>query len=107
MKDFPYSAEEQVREAVARASKTSIQGVQPKLSVRLNVKNEIFEIVDTGGRYIFKPQTFQYREVPENEDISMRLAEQIGIHVPLHDLKVELSPAYDLLNSTIIIHSKD
>ncbi len=62
------------------------QGVQAKLSVRLNVKNEIFEIMDKGGRYIFKPQTFQYREVPENEDISMRLAAIIGIPVPLHGL---------------------
>ena len=49
LKTFPFSAEGQVREAVARAAKMSIQGVQPKLSVRLNVKNEIFEIMDTGG----------------------------------------------------------
>lgn len=86
LKDFPYSAEEQVRQAIARAAKMSIQGVQPKLSVRLNVKKEIFEIVDTGGRYIFKPQTKSYREVPENEDVTMRLAERIGIEVPLHGL---------------------
>ena len=86
LKNFPFSAEDQVREAVARASKMSIQGVQPKLSVRLNVKNEIFEIVDTGGHYIFKPQTTNYSEVPENEDVTMRLAELIGINVPLHGL---------------------
>jgi len=86
LKDFPLSAEEQVREAIARASKMSIQGVQPKLSVRLNVKNEIFEIVDTGGQYIFKPQTINYKEVPENEDVTMRLAELVGIDVPLHGL---------------------
>ena len=86
LKDFPFSAEDQVREAIARAAKMSIQGVQPKLSVRLNLKNEIFEIVDTGGRYIFKPQTQNYREVPENEDVTMRLAEHIGIDVPLHGL---------------------
>ena len=49
LKDLPFSAEDQVREAIARATKMSIQGVQPKLSVRLNVKNEIFEIVDTGA----------------------------------------------------------
>lgn len=36
--DFPYSAEEQVREAALRATKMSIQGVQPKLSVSLNIK---------------------------------------------------------------------
>jgi len=54
--------------------------------VRLNLTKEIFEIVDTGGRYIFKPQTKSYREVPENEDVTMRLAERIGIDVPLHGL---------------------
>ena len=86
LKDFPFSAEDQVREAIARAAKMSIQGVQPKLSVRLNVRNEIFEIVDTGGRYILKPQTENYREVPENEDVTMRLAELIGIDTPLHGL---------------------
>jgi len=86
LKDFPFSAEDQVREAIARAAKMSIQGVQPKLSVRINIKNEIFEIVDTGGRYIFKPQTQNYREVPENEDVTMRLANLIGIDVPLHGL---------------------
>ncbi len=86
LNDFPYSAEDQIREAIARAAKMSIQGVQPKLSVRLNVKNEIFEIVDTGGRYILKPQTQNYREVPENEDVTMRLADLIGIDVPLHGL---------------------
>ena len=86
LKDFPFSAEDQVREAIARAAKMSIQGVQPKLSVRLNLRNETFEIVDTGGRYIFKPQTKNYREVPENEDVTMRLANLIGIDVPLHGL---------------------
>ena len=86
LKDFPFSAEDQVREAIARAAKMSIQGVQPKLSVRLNVKKEIFEIMDTGGHYIFKPQTINYREVPENEDVTMRLANLIGIDVPLHGL---------------------
>ncbi|MGB2929038.1 MAG: HipA domain-containing protein [Desulfobacterales bacterium] len=86
LKDFPFSAEEQVREAIVRAAKMSIQGVQPKLSVNLNVKNEIFEIVDTGGRYIFKPQTMNYTEVPENEDVTMRLAKLIEIDVPLHGL---------------------
>jgi serine/threonine-protein kinase HipA len=86
LKDFPFSAEEQVREAISRAAKMSIQGVQPKLSVRLNAKKEIFEIVDKGGQYIFKPQTINYKEVPENEDVTMRLAKLIGIKVPLHGL---------------------
>jgi len=86
LNDFPYSAEEQIKEAVARAVKMSIQGVQPKLSARLNIKNEIFEIADIGGRYIFKPQTGSYKEVPENEDLTMRLAKLINIEIPLHGL---------------------
>lgn len=86
LNDFPYSAEEQIKEAMARAAKMSIQGVQPKLSAKLNIKNEIFEIVDTGGRYIFKPQTGSYKEVPENEDLTMRLAKLINIEIPLHGL---------------------
>ena len=86
LNDFPYSADEQVREAFARAAKMSIQGVQPKLSVKLNIKKHVFEIVDTGGHYIFKPQTTSFSEVPENEDLTMRLAKLIGINVPLHGL---------------------
>ena len=86
LNDFPYSADEQVREAVARAAKMSIQGVQPKLSARLNVKRQVFEIVDTGGHYILKPQTTSFKEVPENEDLTMKLAELSGIEVPLHGL---------------------
>ena len=86
LNDFPYSADEQVKEAVARAAKMSIQGVQPKLSVRLNIKKQIFEIVDRGGQYILKPQTVSFKEVPENEDLTMRLAEMIKVEVPLHGL---------------------
>lgn len=85
LRELPYSAEEQRREAIARASKMSIQGVQPKLSARLNVAQAVFEVVDTGGEYILKPQT-QYLEVPENEDLTMRLAQESGIEVPLHGL---------------------
>jgi serine/threonine-protein kinase HipA len=85
LSDIPYSAEEQRREAVARASKMSVQGVQPKLSARLSVVREAFEIVDSGGEYILKPQS-HFRQLPENEDLTMRLADSIGIEVPLHGL---------------------
>lgn len=84
--DFPYDVEAQIKEAARRASKMSIQGVQPKLSVILNVRNKIFDVVDEGGEYIIKPPLPTYREVPENEDVSMRLAAAVGIDVPLHGL---------------------
>ncbi|MBU0733937.1 MAG: HipA domain-containing protein [Proteobacteria bacterium] len=86
LSDLPYSAEEQIKEAAARADKMSIQGVQPKLSAVLSPKKGGFEIVDRGGRYILKPQVPAYFQVPENEDLTMRLAEIIGIAVPLHGL---------------------
>lgn len=84
--DFPYSAERQRQEAALRAAKMSIQGVQPKLSVRLDVRHGRFELVDRGGRYVIKPQNPPYPEVPQNEDLTMRLAEAVGIETPLHGL---------------------
>lgn len=84
--DLPFTAEELRREAAARAGKLSIQGVQPKLSARLDVGRHTFEVVDRGGHYILKPQTADFPEVPENEDLTMHLAAQAGIEVPLHGL---------------------
>lgn len=83
---FPYDAEAQRREAMSRAGKMSIAGVQPKLSARLNVKQSTFDIVTRGGHYIIKPQNHLYPELPENEDLTMRLASAINIEVPLHGL---------------------
>ncbi len=84
--DFPYNKNEQLKEAVARATKMSIQGVQPKLSARLNAVAEIFEIADQGGTFIIKPQNDLYEELPENEDVTMRMAAAIGIETPLHGM---------------------
>ncbi len=78
--------EEQREEAAARAGKMSIQGVQVKLSARLAVSAGQFKIVDRGGTYILKPAPAGYREVPENEDLTMRLAAAAGIQVPVHGL---------------------
>lgn len=86
LRDFPYTAAEQRVEAALRASKMSIQGMQPKLSARLNIKEACFEIRDKGGRYLIKPQHDVYPELPENEDLCMRMAEVAGITVPLHAL---------------------
>ena len=86
LKVFPYTAQEQRLEAKALASRISIQGVQPKLSARLSVTKEGFEIVRKQGKYILKPQTADYLELPENEDLTMRLAESVGIETPFHGL---------------------
>jgi serine/threonine-protein kinase HipA len=86
LEDFPYTQEEQLREAAARAPKMSIQGVQPKLSAKLKVTDGFFEVTDKGGEYILKPQNILYPQLPENEDLTMRLAEEIDLEIPLHGL---------------------
>jgi serine/threonine-protein kinase HipA len=83
---LPFTQEEQLYEAARRADKMSIQGVQPKLSARLNVKKEIFDLVDLGGEYILKPQNSLYPELPENESLTMKLAETAGIEVPINGM---------------------
>ncbi|HEX4044769.1 MAG TPA: HipA domain-containing protein, partial [Gammaproteobacteria bacterium] len=80
------SASEQRMEAIARAGKMSIQGVQTKLSAQLRIKEQHFEIVDKNGHYILKTPSEYFPELPENEAITMSLATTIGLDVPVHGL---------------------
>jgi len=86
LKDLEYTAEEQRREAYNRALRMSIQGVQPKLSAIVNIREQKFEIVDEGGKFILKPQHQYFLEMPENEDLTMRLATVIDLEIPFHGL---------------------
>ncbi|EAY23961.1 HipA domain-containing protein [Microscilla marina] len=86
LKDLPFTAQEQRQEAAAIATKMSIQGVQPKLSAKLAIAKQAFEVVDNGGTFIIKPQNDLYKEVPENEDVTMKMAQAFGIEVPLTGL---------------------
>ena len=86
LKQLEYTAEEQRKEAFLRSRKMSIQGIQPKLSAVLNIKEGKFEIVDRNGRYILKPQHQFYPQMPENEDLTMRLAGSIDLDVPVHGM---------------------
>jgi serine/threonine-protein kinase HipA len=86
LNDFPYTQEEQIQEARHLASKLSIQGVQPKLSVKFDAQKEQFVIVRQRGVYIFKLQNTLYPELPENEDLTMRLAKSVGIEIPFHGM---------------------
>lgn len=84
--DLPYTAAELRQEAANRARKLSIPGVQPKISAVISVVNQQFEIVDQFGNYIIKPQNDIFPELPENEDLTMKLAKVYGLDVPLHGL---------------------
>ncbi len=86
LKDLQLTKEQLLVEAVSRAPKMSIQGVQPKLSATLNVSKNCFEIVDCNGKYILKPPHDTYAEVPQNEDLTMRLASSVGFNIPLHGM---------------------
>jgi len=86
LRPLDLSADEQRQEATDRVGKMSVQGVQKKLSAQLKVKYGHFEIVDQKGHYILKPQSEIYPELPENEAITMSLANMIGLEVPAHGL---------------------
>ncbi len=86
LQPFPLDRREQIREAQKRMTKMSIAGVQPKLSAQLSVKDQSFKIVDKNGSYILKAQLTDYEEVPQNEDLTMRMAKVCGIEVPFHGL---------------------
>jgi len=83
---LPLTAQQQRDEAIARVGKMSIQGVQPKLSAILDINAQSFKIVDSNGTYILKTQSAIYKEVPENEALTMSLAATIGLEVPIHGL---------------------
>ena len=83
---FPYDMDEQIQLAKEMATKISIQGVQPKISARLDLRQQIFRPVEITGRYILKPQNQLYSYLPENEDLTMKLAAMAGCEVPLHGL---------------------
>jgi len=73
----------QLAEKVINSHQT-ITGVQPKLSLGIQKKDknnpvERLTIVGLWGRYILKPQTELYPELPELENLTMRLARISGI----------------------------
>lgn len=69
-------------------AQTSLTGVQPKLSLNLSKHegSERLTIVGLWGDYIFKPQTNQFEQLPENEDLTMHLAEAVKINTVPHTL---------------------
>jgi len=69
-------------------SQTTLTGVQPKISLHLNEHkgSNRLTVVGLWGGYILKPQTEMYPFLPEVEQLTMCLAEQLGIQVVPHSL---------------------
>ena len=85
--EYKHEDLDKLAEQVIRAQ-TSLTGVQPKLSLNLS-KHDGYNrltIVGLWGDYIFKPQTESYEQLPENEDLTMHLAEAAKISVVPHSL---------------------
>ena len=73
----------QLAEQVIR-SQTTLTGVQAKLSLDISSspnQPQRFTIVGLWGRYILKPQTEQFKYMPEVEDLTMHLAELAKVNV--------------------------
>lgn len=65
----------------------AVPGVQPKLSLSIvndtiqdGNKGRLTVVGALGGNYIFKPPSDQFPEMPENEHVTMRIAEAFGIN---------------------------
>ena len=69
-------------------SQTTLTGVQPKLSLNLDKHRGSAKLTIVGlwGDYIFKPQTERFAMLPENEDLTMHLAEIARIKTVPHTL---------------------
>jgi len=75
---------ELAKEVVERS--ISVPGVQPKLSLTIvnnaipdGNKGRLTVVGAMGGNYIFKPPSELYPEMPQNEHVTMRIAEAYGI----------------------------
>jgi len=82
--------EEMAKQLVARS--VAVTGVQPKLSLTTepingdNKKLRLTIVGVMGGNFILKPPSDQYPSLPENEDLTMHLAQLVGINTSEHSL---------------------
>lgn len=91
MPTLPYTRaniKELAREIVIAS--TTVTGVQAKLSLDISRGHagdpQRFTIVGLWGRFILKPQTDRFANLPENEDLTMHMAEAAGIKTVPHSL---------------------
>ena len=89
--ELPYNRaniKELAREIVSAS--TTVTGVQAKLSLDIARSKagepQRFTIVGLWGRFILKPQTDRFANLPENEDLTMHMAEAAGIKTVPHSL---------------------
>jgi serine/threonine-protein kinase HipA len=67
--------------ALAMVGRTSISGVQRKISLRLSSDRETLQVAMGRSQYILKPRGEAFPALPENEHVTMRIAARAGLEV--------------------------
>ncbi|MCX6545785.1 MAG: HipA domain-containing protein [Acidobacteria bacterium] len=62
--------------------RTTLSGIQRKISIDLAVERGALRLVLGAGHFILKPQAQTFPEIPQNELLTTRMAEHVGIDVP-------------------------
>ena len=78
---------EMARRLIIRS--VAVTGVQPKLSLDLekaDARTSRLTVVGLWGNYILKPPVVPFKSLPENEDLTMKLATLCGIKTAEHTL---------------------
>lgn len=79
----------------------TIPGVQKKLSLHLSSDTDArLTIVNYPTGYILKPQTDEFKNMPEFEDLAMRMAEILGIQTVPHAL-IKMNGEYAYITKRI------
>jgi len=84
--DYSFKEMSELAKHVIERSVT-VPGVQAKLSLSLvdaarkDAKSRLTVVGALGGNYILKPPSEHYPEMPQNEHVTMRIAETFGIQV--------------------------
>jgi len=84
--DYTLSQMDELAKNIVERS-ISVPGVQPKLSMSLvkatrkKFASRLTVVGALGGQYIFKPPSDRFPEMPQNEHVTMRIAEAFGIRV--------------------------
>ena len=83
---IPFGLADLPAQVLKTGARMSISGVQIKASVRLDAGKSLLEVVAVGGTHILKPEPQQFPALPQNENLCMGLAADLGLPVPAHGL---------------------
>jgi serine/threonine-protein kinase HipA len=67
---------------LAMAGKTSLSGVQRKVSLGMTTDRATLQVALQPGLFILKPDSTAFPHLPANELLSMRLGELVGLRIP-------------------------